>query len=126
MTIEQVFRRESGQVLASLIHSIGDFDLAEDALQEAFVTAIERWPREGQPDRPGAWLLTAARRQAIDRMRREARRPGKQEAAHRLAALEALEAEDKIAEEKPHDMTALTDERLRLIFTCCHPAIAVE
>ena len=91
MTIEDVFRRESGQVLASLIGSLGDFDLAEDALQEACVTALERWPRDGLPDRPGAWLLTAARRKAIDRARREARRPDKQEAAQRLAARAELE-----------------------------------
>jgi RNA polymerase sigma-70 factor (ECF subfamily) len=118
MTVEEVFRRESGQVLASLIGSLGDFDLAEDALQEACVAAIERWPRDGLPDRPGAWLLTAARRKAIDRVRREARRPDKQEAAQRLAALETEEASTNV--------TGLTDERLRLIFTCCHPALAID
>ena len=123
MTIEQVFRRESGQVLASLIGSLGDFDLAEDALQEAYVAALERWPRDGLPDRPGAWLLTTARHKAIDRARREARRPDKQEAARQLAALatELLETE-----ETSTDVTALSDERLRLIFTCCHPALAVD
>ena len=124
MTIEEVFRRESGQVLASLIGSLGDFDLAEDALQEACVTALERWPRDGLPDRPGAWLLTAARRKAIDRARREARRPDKQEAAQRVAALETeLELETEEASTK---VTGLTDERLRLIFTCCHPALAID
>ena len=105
----------------SLIDSLGDFDLAEDALQEACVAAIERWPRDGLPDRPGAWLLTTARRKAIDRVRREARRPGKQEAAQRLAARIELENE-----EASTDVTALSDERLRLIFTCCHPALAID
>jgi RNA polymerase sigma-70 factor (ECF subfamily) len=96
------------------------------------VIALERWPREGLPDRPGAWLLTAARRKAIDRMRREAQRAGKQEAAHHLATLAALEAEESPAEQRAaeetdeNDMTALTDERLRLIFTCCHPALAID
>ena len=105
----------------SLIDSLGDFDLAEDALQEACVAAIERWPRDGLPDWPGAWLLTTARRKAIDRVRREARRPGKQEAAQRLAARIELENE-----EASTDVTALSDERLRLIFTCCHPALAID
>ena len=123
MTAEQIFRRESGQVLASLIGSLGDFDLAEDALQEACVAALERWPRDGLPDHPGAWLLTTARRKAIDRARREARRPDKQEAAHRLAALETLEASTNMAST---NVTALSDERLRLIFTCCHPALAID
>ena len=153
MTVEQIFRRESGQVLASLIGSLGDFDLAEDALQEACVAALERWPRDGLPDRPGAWLLTTARRKAIDRARREALRPEKQEAAQRLAALEALEASSNTASSNtaststaststaPKNMastnmastnmdstnaTALGDERLRLIFTCCHPALAID
>ena len=123
MTAEQIFRRESGQVLASLIGSLGDFDLAEDALQEACVAALERWARDGLPDRPGAWLLTTARRKAIDRARREARRPDKQEAAHRLAALETLEASTNMAST---NVTALSDERLRLFFTCCHPALAID
>jgi RNA polymerase sigma-70 factor (ECF subfamily) len=118
MNVEQIFRRESGQVLASLIGSLGDFDLAEDALQEACIAALERWPRDGLPDRPGAWLLTTARRKAIDRARREAQRPDKQEAARRLAALETEEASTNV--------TALDDERLRLIFTCCHPALAID
>jgi RNA polymerase sigma-70 factor (ECF subfamily) len=118
MNVEQIFRRESGQVLASLIGSLGDFDLAEDALQEACIAALERWPRDGLPDRPGAWLLTTARRKAIDRARRETQRPDKQEAARRLAALETEEASTNV--------TALDDERLRLIFTCCHPALAID
>src|SRR5581483_2294281 len=78
---EDLFRRESGQVLATLIRYLGDFDLAEDALQEAWITAMERWPADGMPDRPGAWLLTTARRKALDRLRREAHRDEKQRAA---------------------------------------------
>ena len=82
--IALVFRRERGQVLATLIRILGDFDLAEDALQEATVAALERWPEDGMPDKPGAWLLTAARRKAVDRVRREAKRDGKHRAAHDL------------------------------------------
>jgi RNA polymerase sigma-70 factor (ECF subfamily) len=115
LTYEHLFRRESGQVLASLIRTLGDFDAAEDALQEAVVVALERWPADGIPDRPGAWLLTTARRKAIDRIRREAKRDDKQSAAQELL----VTGED-------NDMTTITDDRLRLIFTCCHPALGVE
>ncbi|MDQ1384588.1 MAG: polymerase sigma-70 factor, subfamily, partial [Actinomycetota bacterium] len=115
MTYEHLFRHESGQVLASLIRTLGDFDAAEDALQEAVVAALERWPLDGVPDRPGAWLLTTARRKAIDRIRREAKRDGKQAAAQEL-----------LVADKDTDMTTISDDRLRLIFTCCHPALAVE
>jgi RNA polymerase sigma-70 factor, ECF subfamily len=113
-----VFRRESGQVQATLIRVLGDFDLAEEAFQEAVVAALERWPVDGMPDRPGAWLLTTARRKAVDRWRREAKRDDK----HRAA--QALVAGDDDDEEL--DMSAITDDRLRLIFTCCHPALATE
>jgi RNA polymerase sigma-70 factor (ECF subfamily) len=115
LTYEHLFRHESGQVLASLIRTLGDFDAAEDALQEAVVAALERWPLDGVPDRPGAWLLTTARRKAIDRIRREAKRDDKQAAAQEL-----------LVGDEDTDMTTITDDRLRLIFTCCHPALAVE
>src|SRR3954469_20503779 len=115
--LETVFRRESGAVLATLIGELGDFDLAEDALQEAIVVALERWGRDGLPDRPGAWLLTAARRKAVDRIRRE----GKRESKHRTAARTTEPAEPDGC-----DMTAVTDDLLRLMFTCCHPALATE
>jgi RNA polymerase sigma-70 factor (ECF subfamily) len=118
LTYEHLFRRESGQVLASLIRTFRDFDVAEDALQEATVTALERWPADGVPDRPGAWLLTTARRKAIDRLRRDAKRDDKQAAAH---AQQLLDTTDEAPE-----MTAITDDRLRLIFTCCHPALAPD
>src|SRR3954462_15068984 len=84
LTYEHLFRRESGQVLASLIRTLRDFDAAEDALQEAIVVALERWPVDGVPDRPGAWLLTTARNKAVDRARREAKRDDKQAAAQHL------------------------------------------
>ena len=99
-------------MLASLIRTLGDFDLAEDALQEACLAAIQRWPNDGIPDRPGAWLLTTARRRAIDRIRREAKRVGKEQAA--------------IAVDADEPAHTVEDDRLRLIFTCCHPALAVE
>jgi RNA polymerase sigma-70 factor, ECF subfamily len=109
--LEAALREERGLVLASLIRSCGDFDLAEDALQEAVVTAIERWPLDGLPDRPAAWLLTTARRKAIDRARREAARDAKQAAAAR------------VLDDEPERVGPIADDRLRLIFTCCHPAL---
>src|SRR4051812_10768591 len=117
-----VFRRESGQVLATLIRVLGDFDLAEDALQEALVSAIERWPVDGTPDRPGAWLLTAAKRKAIDRVRREAKRQGKHEAAHALLSAD----DDGAPPAEEVDVGTINDDRLRLVFTCCHPALATD
>ena len=119
--LDGVFRRESGQVLATLIRVLGDFDLAEDALQEAVVAALESWPATGTPSRPGAWLLTTARRKAIDRLRREAKRADKHRAAHGL-----LEAAAGDPETEEAGISAVVDDRLRLIFTCCHPALATE
>jgi len=125
-TLEEVFRRESGQILATLIRATGDFDLAEDALQDAVAVAVERWAVEGVPPNPGGWLTTTARRRAIDRIRRDRRFSSK------LAALGALygQQEHEPAEEAPpledrHD-GAVGDDRLRLIFTCCHPALSME
>jgi RNA polymerase sigma-70 factor (ECF subfamily) len=118
--LEHLFRRESGQVLAALIRTTGDFDVAEDALQEATIEALDHWPRQGIPDRPGAWLLTTARRKAVDRLRREAKRSTKQEAAQQLATAQRVEAEDTT------EMTTISDDRLRLMFTCCHPALAPD
>jgi RNA polymerase sigma-70 factor (ECF subfamily) len=112
---EHLFRQESGQVLASLIRTLGDFDDAEDALQEATLVALERWPRDGIPDRPGAWLLTTARRKALDRIRREGKRDEKQATAQLV-----------LAGRDETDMNTITDDRLRLIFTCCHPALDVD
>jgi RNA polymerase sigma-70 factor (ECF subfamily) len=114
--VERVFREESGRAVATLIRLLGDFDLAEEAVQEAFLVAVERWPRAGVPDRPGAWITTAARNKAIDRLRRE------RGLALRKAALERLEA----AREQDPEMHTIADDRLRLIFTCCHPALSPE
>ncbi len=113
---DRLFRRESGRAAASLIRVLGDFDLAEEAVQEAFAIALDRWPADGIPDNPGAWITATARNRAIDRIRREQQRPGKTEAAQRIRDLEAL----------GDDMHEITDDRLRLIFTCCHPALPLE
>jgi RNA polymerase sigma-70 factor (ECF subfamily) len=116
--LEQVFRDRWGYVLAALIGFLGDFDLAEEAAQEAFAIAAERWPREGAPDSPAAWLVTTARNRAIDRIRRD------RTLAAKRALLEAEEAMRMQAE--PSEQTSFRDERLELIFTCCHPALATE
>lgn len=120
--IDRVFRNEHGLIIATLIRSLGDFDLAEEALQDAMTVAIDRWQRDGVPDNPGAWLTTAARRKAIDRIRREKVRDTKQTALARDGDEEETEFE---MVEATRD-SALDDDRLRLIFTCCHPAINVE
>jgi len=114
--VERVFREESGQAVATLIRVLGDFDLAEEAVQEAFLVAVERWPVAGVPDRPGAWITTTARNKAIDRLRRER---GLAERRATLALLEAARGQDT-------EMHTIADDRLRLIFTCCHPALAPE
>jgi len=113
--VEQVFRDEWGRVLAALIGLLGDFDLAEEAAQEAFAIAAERWPREGAPTSPRAWLVTTARNRAIDRIRRE------RTLAAKTRLLDVPEAtEDEV------DETTIPDERLELIFTCCHPSLALD
>jgi RNA polymerase sigma-70 factor, ECF subfamily len=119
--IEQVFRNEWGRVLASLIGFLGDFDLAEEAAQEAFAVAAERWPRDGTPDNPGAWLTTTARNKAIDRLRRDRAFAAK---SRLLAEPEAVEPEWEV--DVLSDTATIPDERLELIFTCCHPALATE
>jgi len=114
-SLDQVFRAQWGYVLAALIGFLGDFELAEEAAQEAFAIAAERWPRDGLPDNPGAWLVTTARNRAINRIRRD------RTLAEKTRLLEAREeAEDSV------DETTFPDERLELIFTCCHPALATE
>jgi RNA polymerase sigma-70 factor, ECF subfamily len=119
--VERAFREESGRVLATLIrHLGGDFGLAEDALQDALATAITAWPRDGVPANPGAWITVTARRKAIDRIRRE------RVLADRVQALQTLMDLEQQAEPEPEDDSAVADDRLRLIFTCCHPALAIE
>jgi RNA polymerase sigma-70 factor, ECF subfamily len=117
--IEKTFRDEAGRALATLIRLVGDFDLAEDSLQEAFAVALERWPHGNPPSNPRAWLVNVARNKAIDRVRRQIVFRGKQE---ELAHQSLLGASDPGAE----DDSAVDDDMLRLIFTCCHPAFAVE
>jgi RNA polymerase sigma-70 factor (ECF subfamily) len=104
--------------VATLIRVLGDFDLAEEAVQEAFAVAMERWARDGIPDNPGAWITTTARNKAIDRIRRERRLEEKREALARLEALRTTE--------RPDQPMTIPDDRLRLVFTCCHPALAVD
>lgn len=113
--LERVFRAEHGRVVAALTRYLGSIDLAEDAASEAYVAALETWPRDGIPPNPGAWLTTTARRRAIDRIRRETNRPGKEGQAHVL-----LESQ---AADHPGPDSAIVDDRLRMIFTCCHPAL---
>jgi RNA polymerase sigma-70 factor (ECF subfamily) len=117
--VERAFRQESGRVLATLISKMGDFTLAEDVLQDALLAALVRWPAEGVPQNPGAWLLTTAWHKAIDLLRRNATFARKQELLQALAEPRWLD-EDELLEE------VFPDERLKLIFTCCHPALALE
>ncbi len=119
--VELTFREESRRALATLIRLLGDFDLAEEAVADAFVAALETWPRDGLPANPGAWITTTARNRAIDRIRRERRR------ADKLAELEfALDGEEVERNVRLGGESRVADDRLRLIFTCCHPALAME
>jgi len=124
-TVERVFREQSGLVLAGLIRALHDFDLAEEAFQDALVVALEHWPAHGAPRNPAAWITTTARRKAVDRLRREARRDEKHHAAQALLDAIALDpdglSEADGGEEDPS--MPIADERLRLVFTCCHPAL---
>ena len=116
--ITEIVRAEHGRVVASLIRRLGDIDLAEDAAAEALVTALERWPVDGLPPNPGAWLTTTAANKAIDRIRRESTR-------------DSRHAQAVMINEAGHDydidgVSSVVDDRLRLMFTCCHPALAPE
>jgi len=114
--IERVFRDEWSNAVAILTRVLGDLELAEDAVQDAFTTALERWPRDGVPRTPGAWIVTTARNRAIDRIRRE---KVLQQKAELIGRLHELPAEE-------NDVSAIPDDRLALVFTCCHPALASE
>ena len=126
--VEHVYRDDSARILASLIRACGgDFELAEDTMQEAMAVALERWPRDGVPDSPAAWLITTGRRKAIDRLRRDQAWRRREQALKRLVELE------QATQPRPDDLAvetdtegSLEDDRLRLIFTCCHPALAPE
>ena len=121
MTVEAVFRQEYGRCVATLIRFLGDIDAAEEAVQDAFTVAVARWPSDGQPPNPGAWIVTTARNRAIDRLRRESVRDERHAQAHHLygSAAEPATPDNALAEEEE----TVTDDRLRLIFTCCHPAL---
>ena len=113
--IERVFRAESGRAVASLVRYFGDIDIAEEAVQEAFVIAVQRWPEAGLPPSPAGWIITTAKNRAIDRLRREASREDRQRQSLHL----------HVADERA-EVGAVDDDRLRLIFTCCHPSLAIE
>lgn len=120
-SVEAVFRRESGRIVASLIRVSGSFDLAEEAMQDAFTAALDRWPAQGLPENPAAWITTVARRKLIDYARREGTRRDKEGDLLR----ESQRAQELDGGEEGGD-TSISDDRLRLIFTCCHPALSVE
>ena len=113
--ITRAHREDWARVVASLTRRFGDLDIAEESAAEAFAVAVERWPADGVPPNPGGWLTTTANRKAIDRIRRESKRDNKQQEARML-----------YDDNSPEPLGAIDDERLRLIFTCCHPALAIE
>ncbi|HEY0780672.1 MAG TPA: DUF6596 domain-containing protein, partial [Gemmatirosa sp.] len=117
--VDRVYRDESRRVLATLIRLLGDFDLAEEALHDAFAAALERWPREGVPANPRAWLVSAGRFRALDRLRRA-------RAFEARAGEIARALDDAGAKPEPPGDDAIADDRLRLVFTCCHPALGTE
>src|SRR3954462_1969892 len=113
--IARVFRQETGRSGAPLVRLFGDIDIAEEAVQEAFVVATQRWPETGLPPNPGAWITVTARNRALDRLRRESTR------AHREQRATMTDSTDDPFDDETFDAAAIDDERLRLIFTCCHP-----
>jgi RNA polymerase sigma-70 factor, ECF subfamily len=120
--IERVFREEYGRAVAVLVRVFGDIDLAEEAVQDAFTVAIQRWPETGLPASPAGWIITTARHRAIDRVRREASRPDRHAEAVRLQGSDAVSVEEELMSVGE----TVRDDRLRLIFTCCHPALAMN
>ena len=113
--VERVFRTDSGRAVATLVRFFGDIDLAEEAVQDAFAIAVQRWPEDGIPPNPAAWIITTARRRGIDQVRRESTRHDRQAQAIRMQE-----------PDEPRDVGPVADDQLRLIFTCCHPALAPE
>ena len=118
--IERIFREEYGRAVAVLVRRFGDIDLAEEAVQDAFATAVQRWPADGVPPSPAGWLITTARNRIIDRLRREASRDDRHTEAALLHGGSLAELQEEAVDEE------IGDERLRLIFTCCHPALALN
>lgn len=123
-TIEKTFREESGRVMAALIGYLGEFELAEDAFQDALITALDKWSQNGIPRNPGAWITTTARHKAIDRIRRRNTHTRKEAAL--IAAVESLTFNSAVDDVANVEMGTIPDERLKLIFTCCHPALAPD
>src|SRR5438477_1058702 len=118
--IGRIFRDNSGRSVAALIRIFGDIDIAEDAVQEAFAVALRKWPGEGLPANPGGWITTTARNRAVDRLRRESRG---RELLGEVAALSPADHDDPML---PEEVGLVQDDRLRLIFTCCHPALSSQ
>jgi RNA polymerase sigma-70 factor (ECF subfamily) len=118
LAVEEIFRTQWGRIVAALIGSTGDWDLAEECAQDAFAKALQTWPRDGVPDKPGAWLTTVARNRAVDRLRRTAVEATKVREALELSLVDEGDREE--------DGSGIEDDRLRLIFTCCHPALALD
>src|ERR1700732_166404 len=119
-TVETLYRSESGRVLSTLVRLLGDLDLAEESMHEAFAAALESWPQTGIPDNPRPWLISTARFKAIDTLRRRARFDAFQDELVRY-----LEAQWSSAE-RSNEEDSIEDDRLRLIFTCCHPSLVAE
>jgi len=113
--IEKVFKEESGRAVATLVRRFGDIDIAEEAVQEAFIEAVKRWPTDGLPPSPAGWIITTARNRAIDNLRRESKRDDRQR-----------QAQDLVPIDEPEEIEIVDDDQLRLIFTCCHPALSPE
>ncbi|HEY3956076.1 MAG TPA: RNA polymerase sigma factor [Streptosporangiaceae bacterium] len=117
--LERAYRESSGRAVATLVRLFGDIDLAEEAVQEAFAVAAERWPTAGVPPNPGGWITTTARNKALDRLRRESTRTGRESQA-------TFESQLNASADPPEEVGPVQDDRLRLIFTCCHPSLAAE
>ena len=134
--IERVFREEYGRAVAVLVRRFGDIDVAEEAVQDAFATAVQRWTSDGLPPSPAGWIITTARNRIIDRVRREASRDdrhaqatwmhGRDDMSKRGGRLQTALAHGSGASSEPDEEEIVRDERLRLIFTCCHPALALN
>src|SRR5882672_2759500 len=122
--LDSLYRVDSGRILATLIRLLGDLDLAEEAMHEAFAAALSLWPRSGVPDNPRPWLISTARFKAIDTLRRRARFDASQDELVRYLEAQLSSAEKPNEDDSLED--AFEDDRLRLIFTCCHPALAPE
>ena len=124
--LEEIFRREAGRCTATLIRVLGDIDLAEDAVAEAFATAAEHWPKTGIPPNPGGWITTTARNRAIDRLRRESTRSERHLAAHRLSR-DSMDPDDNPELDRLDELAGVVaDDQLRLMFLCAHPALAAD